>query len=71
MKTISQVLTYDEAIEKAKEASIKEIKSKLKKPEYIIRSSYLKSNVNNSTIEVEMFFAVYEDITDYREIGDS
>ncbi|MBR3898447.1 MAG: sporulation protein YqfD [Bacilli bacterium] len=70
-KTISQVLTYDEAIEKAKEASIKEIKSKLKKPEYIIRSSYLKSNVNNSTIEVEMFFAVYEDITDYREIGDS
>ena len=66
---ISEILTYDEALEKAKEASIKYIKQKLNKKEYIIRSNYLKSNLNNSTIEVEMFFAVYEDITDYAEIG--
>ena len=26
------------------------------------------SNINNSTIEVEMFFSVYENITDYKEI---
>ena len=66
---ISEILTYDEALEKAKEASINYIKNKLNKKEYIIRSNYLKSNLNNSTIEVEMFFAVYEDITDYEEIG--
>lgn len=68
-KKISEILTYDEALEKAKEASIKYIKDKLNKKEYIIRSNHLKSNLNNSTIEVEMFFAVYENITDYAEIG--
>lgn len=65
----NQILTFEEALEEAKKASIKEVKSKLSKEEYIIRNTYLKSNVNNSTIEVEMFFAVYEDITDYIEIG--
>lgn len=69
-KKISEILTYDEALEKAKAASIKYIKNKLNKKEYIIRSNYLKSSLNNSTIEVEMFFAVYENITDYVEIGD-
>lgn len=68
-KKISEILTYDEALEKAKEASVKYIKNKLNKKEYIIRSNHLKSNLNNSTIEVEMFFAVYENITDYAEIG--
>ena len=68
-KVIEEVLTYDEAISRAKEESIKEIKRKLSKDEYIIRSNYLKSTVNNSTIVVEMFFAVYEDITDFAEIG--
>lgn len=63
-----EVLTYDEALFRAKEESIKEIKRKLKEDEYIIRNNYLKSTVNNSTIEVEMFFAVYEDITDFEEI---
>ncbi|MBR3229397.1 MAG: sporulation protein YqfD [Bacilli bacterium] len=67
-KKISEILTYDEALEKAKEESVKYIKNKLNKKEYIIRSNYLKSSLNNSTIEVEMFFAVYEDITDYAEI---
>ena len=67
--TTNQILTFDEALEQAKKASIKAVKSKLSKEEYIIKNTYLKSNVNNSTIEVEMFFAVYEDITDYVEIG--
>ena len=68
-KVTSQILTFDQALEKAKEESIKKIKSKLKDKEYIIRHNYLKSIVRKSTIEVEMFFAVYEDITDYAEIG--
>ena len=68
IKKISEILTYEEAIEKAKEASTQYIKNKLNKKEYIIRSNHLKSSLNNSTIEVEMFFAVYENITDYAEI---
>ena len=67
-KKVSEILTYDEAISKAKQASINYVKERLNKKEYIIRSNYLKSSLNNSTIEVEMFFAVYEDITDYEEI---
>ena len=69
-RIVNQILTYDEALECAKKASEREIKSKLKKDEYIIKSTYLKSSVNNSTIDVEMFFSVYEDITDYVEIGE-
>ena len=68
VKIKEEILTHEEALSKAKEESIKEIKRKLKKDEYIIRSKYLKSTVNNSTIVVEMFFAIYEDITDFAEI---
>ena len=70
VRVVNQILTFDEALERAKKASIKKIKSKLNSREYIIRNTYLKSSVNNSTIDVEMFFAVYEDITDYVEIGE-
>lgn len=62
------ILTYEEAIKEAQEYAINNMKSKLKENEYIIRSEYLKSKLNNSTIEIEMFFSVYEDITDYIEI---
>ncbi len=68
IKIISEVLTFDEALIKAKEKSIKQMKKNLRKGEYIIRDKYLKSTVKENTIEVEMFFAVYEDITDYKEI---
>ncbi len=62
------ILTFDEALIKAKEMEIKKVKQNLKENEYIIKNKYLKSSVNNSTIEVEMFFAVYENITKYIEI---
>ena len=64
-----QILTVEEAIDKAKEKAENDIKKNLSKDEYIIRSKYLKSTVKESIVEVEMFFAVYEDITDYAEIG--
>ena len=64
-----QILTVEEAITKAKEKAEEDIKKNLSKDEYIIRSKYLKSTVKESIVEVEMFFAVYEDITDYSEIG--
>lgn len=68
IKKINQVLTFEQALTKAENLSIKKIEDKLSKDEYIIRSKYLKSTVKESIVEVEMFFAVYEDITDYKEI---
>lgn len=67
-RTKTAILTFDEALSEAKKYATDKVKSRLKEEEYIIRSEYLKSKLNNSTIEVEMFFAVYEDITDYIEI---
>ena len=60
--------TIDSLIQSYEKAT-KDIEKKLSKNEYIIRSKYLKSTVKESIVEVEMFFAVYEDITDYAEIG--
>ena len=68
-KVTDQILTVEEAIDKAKEKAENDIKKNLSKDEYIIRSKYLKSTVKESIVEVEMFFAIYEDITDYAEIG--
>lgn len=68
VKVKKWVLTFDEALLKAKELSIKKVEDNLKENEYIIRNKYLKSSMKDSTIEVEMFFAVYEDVTEYKEI---
>ena len=68
LKIKSQVLTFDEALIKAQALAISKINKNLSKDEYIIRFKHLKSSVNNSTIDIEMFFAIYEDITDYKEI---
>ena len=68
-KVTDEILTVEEAISKAKQKAEEDIKNNLSKEEYIIRSKYLKSTVKESIVEVEMFFAVYENITDYAEIG--
>ena len=65
----NQVLTVEQTINQAQKKAINNIEKTLSKDEYIIRSKYLKSVVKESIVEVEMFFAVYEDITDYAEIG--
>lgn len=68
VKVINEVLTFDEALAKAQEKLTNKVKDKLKENEYIINSKYLKSNIKESSIEVEMFFSVCEDITDYQVI---
>ena len=68
-KVTDEILTVEEAISKAKQKAEYNIKKNLSKEEYIIRSKYLKSTVKESIVEVEMCFAVYENITDYAEIG--
>lgn len=66
---ISEVLTYDEAINKALELSKKKIEINLKDDEYIISANILNTNIEDDKVEVKIFYAIYENITDYVTIG--
>lgn len=70
IKKTDKIYTIDEAIDIAKQKSIDAINSKLNDKEYIISSKNLKVEIKESKIILEMFFSVYEDITDYRVIED-
>ena len=61
-------LTPTEAIIKAKEEGRKKILGQLNDNEYIIHEKQLKQNLNDSKIELEMFYTVYENITEYEQI---
>ena len=67
-KTIKQVLTYDEALKKADLLAEKKILSRLSKDEYIISKKNLNFNGYGSKIVVDVFFKVYENITDYLDV---
>ena len=54
------------AIMKAEEVAEKKIKERLKKGEYIIDKKTLNYTFDNNSILSNVFFKVYEDITDYR-----
>ncbi len=71
VKKTDKIYTIDEAIEMAKNKSISSMESKLNDKEYIISSKNLKVEIKESKIVLEMFFSVYEDITDYRIIEDT
>ena len=68
VKYIKQTLTKEEATNKAIECAKEKIEKKLSEKEYIIDTKKLKVEQNNSKIIVEVFFTVYEDITDYAYI---
>lgn len=68
MKVIEEINTIDEAIAKAAEKGKEKIEERLKEDEYIISQKNLKIDVKDSTIIVEMFYVVYEDITSYQKI---
>ncbi len=70
-KITNEIYTISEAILVAKSKSSESIKNKLNKDEYIISSKELKVSVKDSKIVVDMFFSVYENITDYVEIDES
>lgn len=65
---IDEVYTIEQAIKKAEDKAYEEIKSKLNDKEKILSSKNLKVDVNDSKIELEIFFTVYEDITGYQKI---
>ncbi|MDD3392519.1 MAG: sporulation protein YqfD [Bacilli bacterium] len=68
VEIIDEVYTEEEALAKAMEIGKTKIEDTLEEDEYIIRQNNLKINLKESKIEVEMFFAVYENITSYQEI---
>jgi len=65
---IEYVLTEEEALEKALEKGREQMESKLDEDEYIISEKQLKVNIKESIIVVDIFYAVYENITGYAEI---
>lgn len=69
--SIDEVYTIEQAIKKAEERAYVEINSKLNDKEKILSSKNLKVDVNDSKIELEMFFTVYEDITEYQKIEEN
>lgn len=68
LKVVHELYTEEEAILKAMECGKKEMEQKLKEGEKILSQKNLKVTLKESKIEVEMFFTVLEDITDYTEI---
>ncbi len=64
----SGVLTYDEAIFKAKEAGIKKMLLQLHDDEQIIEYKILKTNIKEDRVILDMFFSIQENITDYQII---
>ena len=68
---IDEVYTIEQAIKKAEERAYAEINSKLNDKEKILSSKNLKVDVNDSKIELEIFFTVYEDITEYQKIEEN
>ncbi len=65
VKKVEEVNTVEQAIEKATQKASMQIQSKLNDNEKIISSKNLKVDIKDSKIELEIFFTVYEDITDY------
>ena len=70
IEIIEEMNTLDEAINGAIEKGIGKIKEMLTEEEYIVNYNNLKVNLKSSKIELDMFFVVYEDITDYQPILD-
>ena len=65
---IEEILTTDEAIQKAIEKAINQMKTTLKEKEYIINYKILNTNIKESELELNIFFSIYENITDYETI---
>jgi len=67
-KYVTHELTEEEAYEEAIKRSDKSINDKLSTDEYIIDKKVLKKNVYSSKIELEIFYKVYENIGEQREL---
>ena len=70
VRSIKEDYTSEEALEKAKQKIREKIESTLLDDEYIIEIKQLKVEENNSTIILDAFVTVFEDITDTRIIAE-
>ena len=68
LKEISGIYTEGEGILNAREYSKRKIQEMLDNDEYIISSKVLKYNVNSNTIYMDIFYKLYMNITDSKEI---
>lgn len=68
VEVVEYVATIEEAINLALEKSRKELENKLDEEEYIINEKQLKADVKDDKVVLEVFYAVYENITGYAEI---
>ena len=68
VKIVDQILTEEQAINKAIEKGIEQMNMELEDDEYIIKNKVLKAEIKESKVSVDIFFSIYEDITDYAEI---
>ncbi|MBR4619130.1 MAG: sporulation protein YqfD [Bacilli bacterium] len=69
LKIIDKKFTTSNAEKEALKLAIKSLKTKLKDEDVILNKKVLKKTINNSTIIVDVFFKVQEDITDYVKIS--
>ncbi len=70
-KVKNQKYTEEEAVLKAEELALKKISTKLNTDEYIISKKTLNFTAYDSKIEVDVFFKVCENITDYKDVDKS
>lgn len=68
LSVISGIYSSGEALIEAEKYATNKMKSTLSSDEYIIKNKVLNYEVQNEKIMLEMFYAVYENITDTREI---
>ena len=69
-KTVKQKLSVEEARKKAIELTTSKIKARLKSDEYIISKNTLNFYEKDSKIVMDIFYKVYENITDYSNVDE-
>lgn len=65
---VDQVLTEEEAIDKAILLGQEKMEKELENTEYVVSNKVLKANIKEDKVVVDVFFVVYENITAYEEI---
>lgn len=68
VKIVDQILTEEQVIDKAIEKGIEQMKMELETDEYILKNKVMKVDIKENVVSVDIFFAIYEDITDYTDI---
>lgn len=66
--TISEILTEEQAIDKAIEKASQKIEESMKEEEKILSYHILSTKIEEDKVVLEVFYSVFENITDYRPI---